>query len=861
MFCFTNALFAYTSYYTQIPSTAGGTIGIAVKITIPDTPRYQCGAPITVWCKGGRDATSLSISYQTLSNWGVILIQFNFPGGGSSITLSGGTYDLRGINCVTATKDVTRFAMGLIPDMNGNFLNHFCGSINPLYNNVGFMGSSEGGNIAMTVAGMMGNEIPNLAWIHNWEAAIGDGVMTGDCGSDDSEPLHTNPDYDENTGNYNWNNLRWDSLLPVDVDSLTSVHIVGGFYWDSNANNAFDYGVDYYARGFYWNTKYYISDLVLNHAIDLGIYPSNPPFHLPTKIETTNFWLTRNAYHWYDSLMIKFPNLLFISSSRTSDHVTSTDDHPHIVEQIDSMMSNNCPFVRLNPDKVYLELVKHNLLPNAIDNDANQLYDHVNIRSHFQASNLMSITDYKIAGILELCDRVMTGNLDPNLSTVIHPDCNQSASITLSKNNPDCYGNFQLTANIQPAGNYTYQWTPSIGLDNSNISNPISHVINTMTYQVTAIDDSTGISAIGSIVIQPYFPLNVSASSVTSMCGSNNGSASCIVSGGLLPIHYLWNNGATTQTNSNLGTGNYSVTVTDSIGCQSSANTFVSSMTTCGVPANLFVTQLTSTSVILNWNAVDCATSYKLKYKQTGTTIWILIPATINQNNYTLTGLTNLASYEFSVKAVCSVPNTVGSSFSSGYTFLVGQSPCVIPSNLSSSNVTASSAVLHWNAVAGAVSYKLKIRRVGTSSYSTYVVYTNSKSINGLVNSTSYEWNVRSQCGSGYTATSSFTSNVSFTTLAAKLSDSLSETVATQYVISPNPFSTDFSVSWNRFLPEVNQIQLVNLLGQSQFLLNDAEALNADSEVLISTEALPSGFYILLIEDRQGIHSFKILKQ
>ncbi len=52
------------------------------------------------------------------------------------------------------------------------------------------------------------------------------------------------------------------------------------------------------------------------------------------------------------------------------------------------------------------------------------------------------------------------------------------------------------------------------------------------------------------------------------MCaGEMNGSATVLVSGGVLPYSYAWSNGASTQTVNNLPQGNSSVTVTDDVGC------------------------------------------------------------------------------------------------------------------------------------------------------------------------------------------------------------------------------------------------------------------------------------------------------
>lgn len=68
----------------------------------------------------------------------------------------------------------------------------------------------------------------------------------------------------------------------------------------------------------------------------------------------------------------------------------------------------------------------------------------------------------------------------------------------------------------------------------------------------------------GSLMIGTSVPLSVSFSSQNPGCfGYTDGSIDLTVSGGTVPISYIWSNGATTQDISNLGQGTFSVTVSD----------------------------------------------------------------------------------------------------------------------------------------------------------------------------------------------------------------------------------------------------------------------------------------------------------
>ena len=58
--------------------------------------------------------------------------------------------------------------------------------------------------------------------------------------------------------------------------------------------------------------------------------------------------------------------------------------------------------------------------------------------------------------------------------------------------------------------------------------------------------------------------------------GQNDGSINLTVSGGVLPVTYLWSNGSTNEDLNNLSSGIYSVVVTDNLGFSDSASFTIS---------------------------------------------------------------------------------------------------------------------------------------------------------------------------------------------------------------------------------------------------------------------------------------------
>jgi gliding motility-associated-like protein len=124
-------------------------------------------------------------------------------------------------------------------------------------------------------------------------------------------------------------------------------------------------------------------------------------------------------------------------------------------------------------------------------------------------------------------------------------------------------------------GPYSYAWSPTTGLNDPNIANPIVNIMSVITYTVT-VTDANGCTSTDDVVISVY-PIPVAdAGSDKTVCEGDNViiGGSPTASGGLLPYTYLW--GPSTGLNSvivpNPMAGpsvatTYIVTITDNNGC------------------------------------------------------------------------------------------------------------------------------------------------------------------------------------------------------------------------------------------------------------------------------------------------------
>jgi hypothetical protein len=134
--------------------------------------------------------------------------------------------------------------------------------------------------------------------------------------------------------------------------------------------------------------------------------------------------------------------------------------------------------------------------------------------------------------------------------TRIDPSCNTS-----------CDG--QATVNVgggSPA--YSYSW--SNGQSNTTTTGLCGDVV----YYIS-VTDNLGCFKLDSIRLLLPPALVVNVSTTPSSCGQPDGSATVSsVDNSANPLSFLWDNGSTDQTNSNIPAGTYFVTVTDNLGCQ-----------------------------------------------------------------------------------------------------------------------------------------------------------------------------------------------------------------------------------------------------------------------------------------------------
>ena len=224
-------------------------------------------------------------------------------------------------------------------------------------------------------------------------------------------------------------------------------------------------------------------------------------------------------------------------------------------------------------------------------------------------------------------------------------------TVTLTKTNALCNGDNNGTATATVSGGtapFTYLW--SNGGTTATISNLAAGI-----YSVTATDKN-GCTASGQVIVAQPAKLTLSLSSTPATC-LPTGSATVAVTGGTTPYTYLWSNGATTATITNVAGGNYNVTVTDKNGCKATGSVTVAANTSPNLACSVTITRLISA---INANdgevkvtATGGAAPYTYLWSNGKTTATISF---LNPGTYSVTVTDNNGC-----KTICSVtlPNSI----------------------------------------------------------------------------------------------------------------------------------------------------------------------------------------------------------
>ena len=138
-----------------------------------------------------------------------------------------------------------------------------------------------------------------------------------------------------------------------------------------------------------------------------------------------------------------------------------------------------------------------------------------------------------------------------------------------NQTNVKCFGDATGEITVAVSGgtvinDYTFLWTGPNGFTSNNQN------LNSLfagTYSLTVTDDNNCQKTL-EVTITQSTPIIITYTTTPITCyGANNASLTATVSGGITPYQFTWSNLATSLNQNNLSAGNYTLTVTDNLGC------------------------------------------------------------------------------------------------------------------------------------------------------------------------------------------------------------------------------------------------------------------------------------------------------
>ncbi len=416
---------------------------IAVMVASPKVKRYSDGAGVVVVASSIFADPGGFMRDPNLTSLGLIQVSYLWPGNKDTSTgmQSEGDFDHGGPNSIMVLRDVIRFAGGRLADVNGRYIFGLA-TVPPLTDELGLYAFGDAGLAVVKALSLYGDQYQGLQYYVGRENPTVDSLATNELGYYDlaGKPVynpfyHYPASYAFNRLTLNYTNLRWDAIY-----AGGNSNIVGRPYLDLDGNgiaSAGDYIFDVIPPVIH-GKRYYSINLT-QALVDSGaLSPSAWPADVATLQEVTQYWTFLQSSDRF-AVMQNDPiiqNLKVMLVFAADDHSQVAEDKPHIHQAYQGFRFEARLWVRLNPDRAYVQdLLLRNtpvgqstLVPTTVsipaldfpDNPANtQPDDWAKIGQYAYPGQGIAAIAVPLAAVAEMADRAHAGLWDENLGQVL----------------------------------------------------------------------------------------------------------------------------------------------------------------------------------------------------------------------------------------------------------------------------------------------------------------------------------------------------------------------------------------------------------------------------------------------------------
>jgi hypothetical protein len=417
------------SFSGQMQTTSINSDGIgeiAVMVATPHAARYPEGAGVVVVASPIFSTVNGFITDPDLTSLGLIQVSYLWPGQSDAMTgsKSGGTFDYGGEQSLQVLRDVIRYASGLVSDESGRFISDLA-HMTPITSEVGVYAFGDAGVVAINAFAKYGDAMSGVQYYVGREnptdatlACLEAGYID-DSGQVVSNPFYNYPaSYSSSAINLTYTNARWD---PAYTDESTGM--VGTAYLDldgSGSISAGDYVMSPHAPVMFGKRYYSVAltqALVDNGALTLSGWPAE----MATPEETARDWPSRQNTGSYVGLSSMMPDLKVMLVFAQQDHIQAAADKPHIHQAYQGFRFEAGLWVRLNPDRAYVQSLMPAAGDDFPDNPADtQPEDWTQIGKYAYPGEGSASRLVPLVAVAEMADRAHFGRWDENLGQTLY---------------------------------------------------------------------------------------------------------------------------------------------------------------------------------------------------------------------------------------------------------------------------------------------------------------------------------------------------------------------------------------------------------------------------------------------------------
>ena len=182
---------------------------------------------------------------------------------------------------------------------------------------------------------------------------------------------------------------------------------------------------------------------------------------------------------------------------------------------------------------------------------------------------------------------------------------------------------------------------------------------------------------------------------------------------------------------------------------------------------------------------------------------------------------------------------------------------CALPTSLSTSNITGTTAKANWVQSQCRFNYTIRISVHGLDNWTPYTINpATTYTFTGLSLGTSYDWEIQTNCNTSGTINSGWSAMQTFTTAAQRTPEE--ENGSTSFNIYPNPAKEMVTIAFSSMDEGVYNIKLIDMIGR----VVKSEIGNAgqgENTYLMNLDGIAKGVYMVILQKGDKLSKAKLV--